>query len=152
MTQRRRHERAIDGHLGHAAVDVVAVLAAVASDVRGEHFLQGGEGAGCEHLGAEGVGLELVEVGLGRVLAVWYGWVGDTRSGKTYGEVALSRLAACQSLAYGVEVLMFVMLAAKGFAARGFAGDAGPSLADGFFLELEGHCCDVLCWYFDLSM
>ena len=73
MPQRGADEGSVDGHLGHPAVEVVAVLAAVAGDVRGEDFLEGGEGAGGEHFGAEGVGLQLLQVGLwgGLLVACW---------------------------------------------------------------------------------
>ena len=64
VTQRRADEGAIDRHLRHSRVDVVAVLALVSGDVGGQHFLKGGECAGCEHLCTKRVGLQLAEVGL----------------------------------------------------------------------------------------
>lgn len=57
-------EGAVDGHLGYAAGEVAAVLADVAGNVRGEHLLRRGEGAGGDHLGAQRVCLEGAEVGL----------------------------------------------------------------------------------------
>ena len=40
------------------------MLAAIAGDEGGKDFLEGRERAGGQHFGAEGVGLELLEVGL----------------------------------------------------------------------------------------
>ena len=60
-------EGAVGGHLGHARGKVVPVFAAVVGEPAGEHFLEGGEGAGGEHFGAQGVGLELFEVSLDQV-------------------------------------------------------------------------------------
>jgi hypothetical protein len=42
----------------------MAILAAVVREPRGDNFLEGSKRAGCEHLGAERVLLELSEVGL----------------------------------------------------------------------------------------
>ena len=52
MPQRRRDERAVSCHLGHAGVEVVAVFAAIAGDEGGKDFLETGERAGGQHLGA----------------------------------------------------------------------------------------------------
>lgn len=51
MSERRRNECAVDGHLRDTGCQVGAVLAAVASDHRGEDFLEGGKSTGGEHLG-----------------------------------------------------------------------------------------------------
>jgi len=64
MAQRRANERAIDGHLGHTAGEVVTRLVAVFGDPRGQELLQSGERARCEHLGLERVFLELLQVPL----------------------------------------------------------------------------------------
>ena len=45
----------------------MAVLGAVVSEPGGEDFLEGGEGARGEHFGAQRIGLELFEVGLGGI-------------------------------------------------------------------------------------
>ena len=64
VAQGRADEGAVDGHLGHARGEVVAALAAVVGNPRGQELLQAGEGARGEDLGAQRVGLELLEVGL----------------------------------------------------------------------------------------
>ena len=64
MAQRRADESAVGGHLRHPRAEVVAVLALVVRDPRREHLLQRGEAAGREHLGAQRVALQLLEIGL----------------------------------------------------------------------------------------
>lgn len=66
MAQRRADEHPVQRHLGHARAEVVAVLADVVGDPRGEKLLQPGQHAGGEHLGAQRVRLQLTEVGLHR--------------------------------------------------------------------------------------
>jgi hypothetical protein len=44
----------------------VAVLATVVCNPRGEELLQTRQGAGCEHLGAQRVLLQLLEIGLAK--------------------------------------------------------------------------------------
>lgn len=58
----------VDGHLGDARGEVMARLAPVVRDPRREELLETGEGARSEHLGAQRVALELLEIGLGRRL------------------------------------------------------------------------------------
>lgn len=60
----RTDEGAVDCHFRDTRVEVVAVAAAVLGDPACEQFLQAGEGAACEHFGAEGVLLEGCDVGL----------------------------------------------------------------------------------------
>lgn len=55
---------AIGSHLGDTASEVVAVLVAVLGEPRGHELLKTSEGTSSQHLGAEGVGLELLDVGL----------------------------------------------------------------------------------------
>lgn len=50
MPERRGNEGAIDSHLRDTGGQVGATLAAVASDYRGEDFLEGGKRTGSEHL------------------------------------------------------------------------------------------------------
>lgn len=64
VSERRSDEGAVNSHLGHARGNVVAVLGAVVRDPGREDFLKSGERAGSEHLGAQRVRLELLEVGL----------------------------------------------------------------------------------------
>ena len=64
MTERRADEGSVRGHLGHSSSEVVAVLVAVLCNPRGEQFLESGERSRGDHLGTEGVGLQLLEVGL----------------------------------------------------------------------------------------
>lgn len=59
----------IRGHLGHARGEVVAMFVAVLGQPRCEEFLSSGEGTGSEHLGAQRVRLELLDVGLKQLLA-----------------------------------------------------------------------------------
>lgn len=51
VPQWRADECAVHGHLGHARGEVVPVLVAILRDPGSEEFLEGGEGAGREHLG-----------------------------------------------------------------------------------------------------
>lgn len=60
----RTDEHSVQRHLWHAGAEVVAVLADIMSEPRGDEFLQRREDTGGEHLCAEGVCLELFEVGL----------------------------------------------------------------------------------------
>lgn len=64
MSNRSHNKSTVSSHLRHAAGEVVAALAAVLGDVGCEEFLETGERAGGEHLGAEGVLLQGCEVGL----------------------------------------------------------------------------------------
>lgn len=64
VAQRRADERAVEGHLGHSRREVVAMLAPVVGNPRGEEFLETREGTGRQHLGAQGVALELLQIGL----------------------------------------------------------------------------------------
>lgn len=57
-------EGTVGGHLGHARGEVVAVLVAVLGEEGSEKLLDTVEGTGREHLGAERVRLELLNVGL----------------------------------------------------------------------------------------
>lgn len=57
VAQRGADEHAVQRHLGDARAEVVAVLADIVGEIRGEQFLQTGEHAGGEHLGAQRVGL-----------------------------------------------------------------------------------------------
>lgn len=56
------------GHLGDAGSEVVAVLVAVLGKPRGNELLGTGEGTGSQHLGAQRVVLELLDVGLSQML------------------------------------------------------------------------------------
>lgn len=64
MAQRGGDEHAIEGHLRDARAEVVAVLANIVSEPGGEQFLHTGEDTGGEHLGAQRVLLQLLEIGL----------------------------------------------------------------------------------------
>lgn len=64
MAKRGTDEGAVEGHLGNARGEVVTALAPVMSDPRGEELLQTREGARGQHLGAQRVLLQLLEVGL----------------------------------------------------------------------------------------
>jgi hypothetical protein len=64
MTERCADERAVHGHLRHAASEVVSRLVAVFCDPRGQELLQSRKRARCEHLGLERVLLELLQVPL----------------------------------------------------------------------------------------
>lgn len=58
------NQSTVGSHLGHARGEVVAVLVAVLGEERGQELLDTGQGTGSQHLGAERVGLELLDVGL----------------------------------------------------------------------------------------
>jgi hypothetical protein len=65
VAERRADEGTVDGHLGDTRGEVVAVLAPVVGDPRGEELLQTRQRARGEHLGAQRVLLQLLEIGLG---------------------------------------------------------------------------------------
>lgn len=64
MAERRADKGSIDGHLGHATGEVVAMLIAILRDPRGEKLLQRCQRAGREHLRPQGVLLQLLQVPL----------------------------------------------------------------------------------------
>lgn len=64
VTQRGGNEHAVQRHLGDARAEVVAVLADIVGEPRGEEFLQTREHTRGEHLGAQRVLLQLAEIGL----------------------------------------------------------------------------------------
>lgn len=64
MAQGRGNEHAVQRHLRDARAEVVAVLADIVGEPRGQQLLQTGEHTGGEHLGAQRVVLQLLEVGL----------------------------------------------------------------------------------------
>lgn len=64
MAQRSADKHSVEGHLGHAGAEVVAVLADIMRNPRGEQLLQGQKDARCEHLGAQRVRLQLSEMDL----------------------------------------------------------------------------------------
>jgi hypothetical protein len=66
MAQRRADEGAVDGHLGHAPRQVVAVWAAVVRQPRRQHLLQRRQRSRCQHLRAQRVRLQLRHVCLYR--------------------------------------------------------------------------------------
>lgn len=64
MAHGRTDEHSVERHLRHAGAEVMAMLADIMSQPRGDEFLHGREDTGREHLCAKGVGLELFQVGL----------------------------------------------------------------------------------------
>lgn len=66
MAQGRGDEHAVQRHLRDARAEVVAVLADIVGEPRGQQLLQTREHTGGEHLGAQRVVLQLLEVGLRR--------------------------------------------------------------------------------------
>ena len=64
MTERRANEHAVQRHFRDARTEVMAVLADIVGEPRGQQFLQAGEHAGSEHLRAQRVFLQLAQVGL----------------------------------------------------------------------------------------
>jgi len=66
VSQWRADEGSIDRHLRHTRVDVAGMFANVLGDPRRKDFLYSRECAGSEHLCAQRVLLELLEVGLAR--------------------------------------------------------------------------------------
>lgn len=63
VTQGRGDKHAVQGHLRDARAEIVTVLADIMSEPRGEQFLQTREHTRGEHLGAQRVVLQLLEVG-----------------------------------------------------------------------------------------
>lgn len=66
MAQGRANESTVNGHLGHARGEVMPILVLIVRNPRCEELLSTGKGTGGQHLGAQWVGLELLEVGLGK--------------------------------------------------------------------------------------
>lgn len=66
MAQRGGNEHAVERHLRDARAEVVAMLADIMGEPRGEKFLKTGEHTGGEHLSAQRVLLQLTEIGLRR--------------------------------------------------------------------------------------
>ena len=64
MTQGSADEGAIDCHLGDTAGEVMSVLVAVLCDPRGQELLQRAERARRDHLSAQRILLELLQVPL----------------------------------------------------------------------------------------
>ena len=64
MAQRGTDEHSIEGHFGNTGAEVVAMLADIMRNPRGQDFLQTGQDTGRQHLGAQGVRLQLAEVEL----------------------------------------------------------------------------------------
>lgn len=64
MTQWRADKGAVCGHLGYSRGEVVAVLVTVFGEPRSEEFLETGESTRREHLRAQRVLLELIDVRL----------------------------------------------------------------------------------------
>lgn len=64
MAEGRGNEHAVQGHLRDAGGEVVAVLADIVGQEGGEQLLKTREHTRGEHLGAQRVVLELLEVGL----------------------------------------------------------------------------------------
>jgi len=64
VTQGRGDKHAVQGHLRDARAEIVTVLADIMSEPRGEQFLHTREHTRGEHLGAQRVVLQLLEVGL----------------------------------------------------------------------------------------
>ena len=63
MAQRGADKGAIGGHLGHTRGEVVAMLVTILGEEGRDELLGAGEGAGGEHLGAQRVVLDLLDVG-----------------------------------------------------------------------------------------
>lgn len=64
VAERGADEHAIEDHLGHARTEVMAVLADIVGDPRGDEFLRPREHTGSEHLSAQRVRLQLLQVHL----------------------------------------------------------------------------------------
>jgi hypothetical protein len=64
MAKGRADDSAVKRHLGYTRGEVVAALAPIVRNPRGEKLLQTRERAGGEHLGAQRVALELLQVRL----------------------------------------------------------------------------------------
>lgn len=64
VAHRSADESTVHRHLGDARGEVVAILVSVLGEPRSKNFLETGESTGCQHLGPEGVLLELLDIGL----------------------------------------------------------------------------------------
>ena len=62
-------ERTVCSHLGHPRGEVVAMLVTILGKPRGEELLKASESTGCEHLCAQRILLELIDVGLDRPMS-----------------------------------------------------------------------------------
>lgn len=97
MAERRTDESAVYGHLGDARGEVGAVLAPVVRNPRGRELLQAREGARRQHLGAQWVALQLLEIGLQQDLSAWCAHAPSPRD--THREVPIDAAALGQRLA-----------------------------------------------------
>lgn len=125
MAERGADKGAVDGHLGDARSEVATVLVAVVGNPRGQELLQAREGARGEHLGAQRVGLQLLQVGL-RGMASALSWASERDA---HLEVAIGATAAGQGLADIVNqaFMVFAVL------------DGGGGCLDRLLLELDRH-------------
>ena len=64
MAQGGADEHAVEKHLGDARAEVVAVFADIVGDPGGDELLKAGEDTGGQHLGAQRVGLQMLEIEL----------------------------------------------------------------------------------------
>lgn len=97
MAHGRADERAVDCHFRDAAVEIVAMAATVLGDPAGEQFLQAGEGAAGEHLCAQGVLFEGLDIGLD----VCVSWQTSSGDGRASCRMELLRFCLCAGKSSG---------------------------------------------------
>lgn len=138
VAEGRGDEHAVQRHLGDARREVVAMLADIVGQVGGEEFLETREHTRGEHLGAQRVVLELLEVGLqtflGSVWNVggggfidcmeWFEPMHLSIGRASYREVAGSSVSTGQSLTNAVHQVLWL---------------AASDGADGLLLKLDRH-------------
>ena len=132
VAQRRGNEQTVQGHLGHAMTEVVAVFADIVSDPGRKEFLQGREDPRGQHLGAQGVRLELAQVeldshGPGQRQSISLG--GNAPSTNTYSHIPDLRLASRQAVSNAMRQLLGLMAHRR----------------SGFLCQFDGHGVCGLC-------
>ena len=131
----RADEGAVDGHLGDARGEVVARLAPVVGNPRGQKLLQAREGARRQHLGAQRVALQLLEVCLVRARSVC-ALPSRRQSPTTHCEVSIG------TAAFGDGLPNLVHQVALSLAGR--VGNGGRCV-NRLLLELDRHGASIVC-------
>lgn len=131
MAEGRADEHSVEGHLGNARAEVVAVLADIVRNPRGQQLLQTGEDTRCEHLRAQRVLLEVEEVGL-------VGSIGISRgSSKGMGMGSYLKVAVCSR---GLASSQTVSQTMRQVARRSPDGLIALRYSRNFLLEFDRHC------------
>lgn len=136
MAEGRADEHSVEGHLGNARAEVVAVLADIVRNPRGQQLLQTGEDTGCEHLRAQRVLLEVEEVGLVGSIGISRG--SSKGNGKWEWEWgSYLKVAVCTR---GLASSQTVTQTMRQVARRSPDGLIALRYSRNFLLEFDRHC------------